>query len=150
MNSRSHQCYRFHVWKRLYCGNFYLRSMPHLSPLLCLTSHSPPSCVLEDTDMLVKVCVTFAVPAVLIPEKNTGDMFCLHETLKQQTAQEIIRETEERTAEPSSSCGKMFLPAKICVFPGGMERMRRRLAVARRQGWYMWRWTQNTSVLLKW
>lgn len=81
--------------------------------------------------------MTVAMPAVLIPEKKTGDMFCLHETLKKQTALEIIRETEERTAETSSSCGKMFLPAKICVLPGGMERMRRRLAVARRQGWYM-------------
>lgn len=34
-------------------------------------------------------------------------------------------------------------------FPGGKAKMRRRLAVARRQGWCMWKWTQNSSVLQK-
>lgn len=56
-------------------------SMPRLSPLLCLTSHSPPSCVLEDTLTCwwrYDCCVDFR------GEKKTGDMFCLHETLKKQ------------------------------------------------------------------
>lgn len=69
------------------------RPVPRLGPRLCLTSYSPPSCVLEDTDML---------------ETKTVGMFCLHDTLKKQTARDMITGTEKRTAEPASSCGKML------------------------------------------
>lgn len=89
--------------------------------------------------MLVKLCanVYHACSVSLSKKKKkkkTGDMFCLREMLKKQTAQEMIRETEEWTAERPSSCGQMFFPVKFCVLPGGKARMWRRLAVARRQG----------------
>lgn len=87
--------------------------------------------------MLVRVCVTVRNACCVELRKKACDMFCLHETLKKQTAQEIIRETVQRSAESLSRCGKMFPPVKICLFPGGRERMRRRSAAVRRQGWYM-------------
>lgn len=86
------------------------------------------------TNMLVNVYGTVK-PAVLVSEKQTGDMFCLHKTFKKQTIKNNWG-VEELIAEPSSSCGKMFLPVKMCVFPGGKERMWKRLAVAWRQERY--------------
>lgn len=50
----------------------------------------------------------------------------------------------------SWTCQQLWENAQRCVFPGGRERMSRRLAVARRREWSMWRWTLNTSVLPKW
>lgn len=41
-------------------------------------------------------------------ETKTVGMFCLHDTLKKQTARDMITGTEKRTAEPASSCGKML------------------------------------------
>lgn len=91
----------YSVWNGTNCifwNACITHSKPHLRPLICLISLSSPCCILEDTDMLVKVHMT-VLSAHCVDSEKTPRWHVLSEpdVKEKQSTKWPIRETEEQT-----------------------------------------------------